>query len=456
MSKSPKSARKGFTLIELLVVISIIAILIALLLPAIQAAREAARNTQCKNNLRQIGLSMHAFATNDPQGRLCTGAFDPSRDGCPDSYSWAGDMAKLKAGKAHELRCPTNPVRGIEKLRDLAGGSTANGESAPVGQRGAALCTEIGAATNPAAAVGEKAIRELGLNTNYASSWFAVRGQPTYLITTTGSGSSTVINRQLVVKREVVGQTAGVYAANSVGLKDRRPVTGPLTQRQIDGSDVPSSNIPLQGDAARGDNKDAVLDYTPVDANGVPVDPTLVTGSLLGEAFNDGPAFWDTAATTTPKVALAETAFPLGTPVSSGEFLPGTTTALNIQNAADVTAFIPKSFPSRGQVVDATYVTANSGDGTNWLLQDTRDWYAWHGGTTNILMADGSVRAFQDINGDGFLNPGFPVGTTGTFTTTQLENYSGYTSNVAEVSSFELFCGTILNGSSLFDKVAFE
>jgi prepilin-type N-terminal cleavage/methylation domain-containing protein/prepilin-type processing-associated H-X9-DG protein len=53
--------RSAFTLIELLVVIAIIAVLIALLLPAVQAAREAARRAQCLNNLKQLGLAVHNY-----------------------------------------------------------------------------------------------------------------------------------------------------------------------------------------------------------------------------------------------------------------------------------------------------------------------------------------------------------------------------------------------------------
>jgi len=68
---------RGFTMIEMMVVIAIIGILIALLLPALQASREAARNTECKNNLRQLGLAVQKFSSRHGVLPTYDGPFPP-------------------------------------------------------------------------------------------------------------------------------------------------------------------------------------------------------------------------------------------------------------------------------------------------------------------------------------------------------------------------------------------
>ena len=450
--------KAGFTLIELLVVIAIIALLAALLLPAITKAREAARAAQCQANLKNIGVGMFKYSTRNPGGAYCSGASDFRRDGCMDTYGWVADLVNIGDFNGNESLDPSNPLKGSEKLNDLLGKDTTDAkDNPPAGRTTAGLCgvddatgwngiggtggtTFFAGTANSSEERAELVSRYFmsqGYNTNYAAGWHLVRGMIRTIKEDDVPGGGSSLGAFAIYGGDLTNQ----------GYKGLGTTVGPLTAEIMDRSRVSSSNVGFIGCAGAGDIDEAILALNlghgnagrvrwGTQGNVSEVVEYIAAGALLTEAFNDGPAY----------VATATRPGPDGTTRGSAVKLMKGTVSLAEQIECERSQ--PTTAACATPLGDAGQRDGTNGSGNGIYIQDTRDWFAVHQGSVNVLMGDGHVAIFNDVNADGYLNPGFDVARD------SHPELVGYTDELLEMPRDQFFAGLIVN--DMFFKGAFE
>lgn len=262
--------RRGLTLVELLVVITIIGILVALAMPVISAARNSARNSACKNNLRQMGMGLQIYA--ERHGAFCSGAFDWRHDGAVTEVGWVADLVS-QGNLVGESLCTENPAKLAKTYHDLLMGTREGLNACQVNLEGTRpMVDQTGlTVTNACRRLidlppGSPARREIvgreildeHYNTNYAASWFLVRGE---------------------MKLDDSGNLEGPSSCFPSPTQ-RAFTTGPLRPSILDRSTAPSSLVPF---LACGNSAGGAESVLPVAVG------SHTKGAPLAQPFSRGP-----------------------------------------------------------------------------------------------------------------------------------------------------------------------
>lgn len=409
-------SRNGFSRIEFLVVIFLVITMSTLAFVALRKSRTEARTCSCQNVLRDQGIAFYSFADIDPNSAFCTGAYDYLRDGDVTKYSFVADgldAVGIWSFKGDKLPlCLENAAAGNESLNDLIGhkeqvnhcllpeelqkralsGLCEDFELDFNGDQRADSGSIPGATPERIAIVDE--ITAKGYLTNYVPSWFLVRTD--FRMKTDDAGNE-VIN-------------------NPTGLKQLGSTAGPLTILKLDSSPVLSNLIPL------------IADGTSV---------TQLSHSLKSRNLKQNSA-----------LVATMTAGPVRYNPETDQFVSFQDQQIIVPE--DLTQYQYRPF-CQDKLPTTDQPHGNGGmDGHLWM-QDISAWGTVHQvdktWQCNVLMADGSVKSFQDQNGDRLLNPGFNINEN---------SQTGYTNGKTEVMIIDFYTGPTLAYQGSYPKGTFE